>query len=763
MDTGSRTGSYLHRNILDLIERQAERCPNAIAIEDSGDLALTYQELAARVGALSRSLTGHGAGRTARVAIVLPNGAEMAVTLLGVAAAAVGVPLNPAYRGDEFRSYFETVRVGFLVVGEGSPAVARTVAEEMGIAVLELSDDGGLALAGTAAGGADRGEATAPPAPDDIALILMTSGSTGRAKKVPLTHRNLCVSVSDVCRSMALGSGDRCLCMWEQFHIGGLTDLLLAPLAAGGTVICTTGFDPAEFYRLLGTKHPTWFQGVPTALHELAFHAGRNPVTTRPTSLRLIRSVAAALGPQLMAEIETLFGVPVIQTFGMTEAGPLITSTLLPPAVRKPGSVGQSCGPEIRILDPDGAALGRGEIGEVAVRGDNVVAGYEDDPEANAHSFRGGWFLTGDTGYLDADGHLFLQGRLKQMINRGGEKVNPQEVDDVLLSHPAVAEAASFAVRHRTLGEDVAVAVVLKPSAAATEAELRGFAAERLAPFKVPQRVNLVGRIPRNAVGKIDRLALSEIAEVQSRARSQTGPGTELEERIARIWADELNLDAVGIDDNFFAIGGESLSGVRVFLAVEKAFGKALPVSALTGITTVREMARSIEAADTSPDHAADVSEDGLTETEKRSIAAVMAMGGIPVARPGSAFKAVNTGGSRPPLFWCFNSPAKEMGGLAPHLDPEQPLYGLYSGGWLLPKTDEVRSKMARFYAEEIVSLFPDGPYRLGGNCGGSKMALEIARILMDEGRKVEKICLLEHSSAILDDAAGQTFLHEFD
>jgi len=550
--------------------------------------------------------------------------------------------------------------------------------------------------------------------------------------------------------------------MWEQFHIGGLTDLLLVPLAAGSAVICTEGFNPADFYRLLEIKRPTWFQGVPTALHELVFYATKHQVTTQPNSLRMVRSVAAALAPSLMAEVEELFGVPVIQTFGMTEAGPLITSTLMPPAERKPGSVGPSAGPAVRIRGPKGDALGRGEIGEVAVRGANVVSGYEDDPEATAHSFRDGWFLTGDTGYLDADGHLFLKGRLKQMINRGGEKVNPQEVDDVLVTHPAVAEAAAFAVKHRTLGEDVGAAVVLKPSATVNEIELRSFVADRLASFKVPQRINFVGRIPRNAVGKIDRPSLTQMADARSGGIGVGTLANNLEERIAEVWAVELGLPEVGPEDNFFAIGGESLSGVRVFLEVEKAFGKTLPESALVNITTVREMARLIASAEGTLVDPGAVPVDGdLTETEKRSIAAVMGMGGIPVARPGSAFKAVNLSGRRTPIFWCFNSPAKEMGGLVQHLNPDQPLYGMYSGGWLFPKTDEIYAKITRFYADEIVSLVPEGPYIIGGNCGGSMVALRIARLLIDGGRKVEKICLLEHSRDILNDDAGQKLLHE--
>jgi acyl-CoA synthetase (AMP-forming)/AMP-acid ligase II/acyl carrier protein len=734
-----------------------------MALEDAGNLKLSYGDLAATVNCISRSLSDHGVRRNSRVAIVLPNGPEMAIALLGVTVTAVAVPLNPACRSEEFHSHFEAVRVGFLIVLAGSGSVARTVAAGMSIKVLELSGDCGLKLSGAPdcdVSAMDRGGETTLLEPDDVAAILMTSGSTGQSKKVPLTHRNLCVSVSDTCRSMALRPEDRCLCMWEQFHISGLTTLLMAPLAAGGTVICTSGFDPAEFYRLVETKKPTWFQGVPTALHELVFHAGKNPVTTQPTSLRLIRSGAAALPSQLMVEIETLFGVPVIQAFGMTEAAPQITATLLPPAVRKPGSVGQSIGPEIRILGPDGSALGSGEVGEVALRGDNMVSGYEDDPEATAHSFRDGWFHTGDAGYLDEDGYLFLKGRLKQMINRGGEMVNPQEIDDALLTHPAVAQAAAFAVKHRTLGEDVGVAVVLKPSTSVTEGELRSFVAECLAAFKVPQRVFFLDRIPRNAVGKIDRRALMEMAEAEGNPTGSTGPASALEEQIAKLWANELNLPAVGLDDNFFAIGGDSLSGVRLFLAVEKTFGKPLPERALVNITTVREMARLIEADDGAlPVDREEITEGRLTETERRSLVAVMAMGRIPVACAGSAIKAVNTSGSRKPLFWCFNNPANEMGELVQRLDPEQPLFGLYSGGRLFPRTDAVVSKIAEFYAEEIISLQADGPYVLGGNCQGAKVTLEIARILTASGRSVEKLCLLEYSNTSLHSHDGQLLL----
>jgi len=303
--------------------------------------------------------------------------------------------------------------------------------------------------------------------------------------------------------------------MWEQFHVGGLVDLLLVPLGSGGAVICAGGFDAALFYELLETKRPTWFQGVPTSLYELSAFAARYEVDPRAAPLRFIRSVASSLSPQLMGEIEDMFGVPVVQTFGMTEAGPLITTNCLPPAKRLPGSVGTSCGPQIRIVSPEGTDLPSGEIGEIVIRGDNVIDGYEDAPDANERSFRDGWFHTGDTGYLDKEGFLFLTGRLKEMINRGGEKITPQELDDVLLTHPAIAQAASFSIKHRTLGEDVGAAVVLRPGTTLSEGEIRSFVLRHLAAFKVPKLVLFLEQMPRDPIGKISRMSLAALAESQ--------------------------------------------------------------------------------------------------------------------------------------------------------------------------------------------------------------------------------------------------------
>ncbi len=517
--------SRIYDTIFQLLTDQAEQHPDAIAIETSGDLALTYSEVLARTSALINALHARGVSRQSRVAIVLPNGADLAIGMLAISTLATSVPLNPIYRRDEYEAYFSAIRVTHLLTLQEFSTEARTVAGERHLPVIELAADGSTTVTGE--GRLEPGAAVRPElplaGPTDIALILLTSGSTGRPKKAPLTHRNICVSVADICRTLELTPADRCLCMWEQFHVGGLVDLLLVPLGSGGAVICAGGFDAALFYDQLQTKRPTWFQGVPTTLYELSAFAQRYEVDPRAAPLRFIRSVASSLSPQLMQEIEDLFGVPVVQTFGMTEAGPLITTNRLPPAKRMPGSVGTSCGPQIRIVSPDGADLPPGRIGEIVIRGDNVIDGYEDAPDANARSFRDGWFYTGDTGYLDKENFLFLTGRLKEMINRGGEKITPQELDDVLLTHPAIAQAASFSIPHRTLGEDVGAAVVLRPGAALSEAEIRGFVLQRLAAFKVPKLILFLEQMPRDPIGKINRMSLAALANSRQSAMGGAG------------------------------------------------------------------------------------------------------------------------------------------------------------------------------------------------------------------------------------------------
>jgi acyl-CoA synthetase (AMP-forming)/AMP-acid ligase II len=323
---------------------------------------------------------------------------------------------------------------------------------------------------------------------------------------VPLRQRHLARSARNIAASLRLTAADRSLTVMPLFHIHGIMAGLLAPLSAGGSVVCTPGFDAFTFHRLLDELEPTYYTAVPT-MHQMVL--ARAPAR-RASRLRFVRSSSASLPGPVLGGLEQLFGVPVIEAYGMTEAAHQMASNPLPPGVAKPGSVGLAAGIELAILDDADRELAPGERGEVAIRGATVVDGYENNPAANEAAFTGGWFRTGDEGMLDEDGYLFLTGRLKEQINRGGEKISPVEIDAVLLAHPAVAEAVTFAIPHEKLGEEVGAAVVLVEDDAATEADLRAYLRERLAAFKVPKRIVIVAEIPKGATGKLQRIGLAE-------------------------------------------------------------------------------------------------------------------------------------------------------------------------------------------------------------------------------------------------------------
>ena len=445
---------------------------------------------------MAGALHGAGIGRGDRVAIALPNGSATIVSFLAASIAGTAAPLNPAYRYEEFLFYLEDTNARVLIAPPDGAEEARRAAKDRGVPVLvaDTAADGAVRLAGLS-GHADR------PAADDIALVLHTSGSTGRPKRVPLRHRNLAVSIQNIARTYALSARDVSLCLMPLFHVHGLMASTMATLYTGGTVVAPAKFNPLAFARLLRDHQVTWYSAVPT-LHQLAL-ARRSAQDSFP-SLRFVRSCSASLAPELMQKMEDAFGVPVLEAYGMTEASHQMASNPLPPAARKPGSVGQGTGVGITIRDETGKELPSGQTGEVCIHGPNVIREYENNPEATAKSFFGEWFRTGDQGILDADGYLVLTGRIKELINRGGEKIAPREIDEVLLAHPAVAEAVCFGVPHPTWGEEVAAAAVLKGEA--TEADLVAHCRARLAEFKCPKKIHIVQAIPRTATGKIQRL-----------------------------------------------------------------------------------------------------------------------------------------------------------------------------------------------------------------------------------------------------------------
>jgi acyl-CoA synthetase (AMP-forming)/AMP-acid ligase II len=484
-------------NIGSLLDRGA---PGKAALIVPDGPTVTYRRMRALTEQIAVALASHGVRPGDRVATVFPNGPEAILTFLATAMTGVSCPLNPGYKEDEFRFYLEDTGARFLLVPPGEAAAARRALPAGGMVLeVELDADGQLEIGNH---GHPRDGSLDLAKGDATALVLHTSGTTSRPKRVPLRHGNLLASADNIVRSYELTSDDVSLCIMPLFHVHGLVASTLATFASGGTVVVPRRYSPLGFRPLMEATRPTWFTASPTP-HQLILSRIQDKRPPGCERLRFIRSCSAALAPAQMDTMEDLFGVPVLEAYGMTEASHQMASNPLPPGRRMPGSVGRGTGVEIAILDDAGNELSAAAHGEVAVRGPNVIEAYENNPEANATSFTRGWFRTGDLGVLDSDGYLRLLSRIKELINRGGEKIAPREIDEVLEAHPAVKEAVSFGVPHPTWGEEVGAAVVL--STPITEKELLAFARSRLADFKVPRHLHIVESIPKTATGKIQR------------------------------------------------------------------------------------------------------------------------------------------------------------------------------------------------------------------------------------------------------------------
>ncbi len=480
------------------------------ALAAPGRPPLTHGALRRQTLATLAWLNGQGLARGDRVAIVLPNGPEMAACFVACASGVAAAPLNPAYRAEEFDFYLRDLRAKALIVDAGSMSPAVEVARALGLRVVELhAGDAAGAFTLQADGASPPAAAPALAKADDVSMLLHTSGTTSRPKIVPLAQRNLAASAQHIVRTLALGPGDCGLNIMPLFHIHGLIAGVLAPLAAGSQVFCTPGFNALKFFAWMDEAHPTWYTAVPTMHQAILARAAKNADVIARHPLRFLRSSSSAIPPQVIAELEQVFGAPLIESYGMTEATHQMASNPLPPGLRKPGTVGVAAGPEVAIMGDDGGLLPRGSVGEIVIRGPNVTAGYEANDQANAEAFVAGWFRTGDQGVLDADGYLGITGRLKEIINRGGEKISPREVDEILMDHPAVAQVVCFGMPHAKLGEEVAAVVVLREGATATERELQQFVAGRAADFKVPKKILFLDEIPKGATGKLQRIGLA--------------------------------------------------------------------------------------------------------------------------------------------------------------------------------------------------------------------------------------------------------------
>ncbi len=578
-----------------LLAFYAQTIPAAPALLAPGRPPLSYGALGTGIARLVQMLRALGIAPGDRIAVALPRGADSALALIAVASSCACVPINPDLTADELQRYFSEMKLAALVTRADMNSASRDVARALDIAVIDFvpgpeTDLGGCAFIGPMVGPAcAKGAAGA----EDDAFILLTSGTAARPKMVPLTHRNVCLSAQNAGRVLSLAPQDRLLNALPLFHAHGLISGLLTALAAGSSVIVTGGFDAPSFFGWMRDLQPTWYTAVPTIHRALLTAAEANPERVRSSSLRVIRSASSSLAPAILNGLEAMFGVPVLETYGMTEAASQIAAN--PFELRKIGSVGRAAGPDIAIMDEAGRRLASGERGEIMLRGPNMSRGYYNDEAATQAAFRDGWFRTGDLGYLDEDGYLFIVGRIKDVINRGGQKISPLEVEEVLLAHPAVLEAGVFAVPHAKLGENVAAVVVLRPNSEATSDQLRQFARKRLAAYKVPSLIHGVAALPKGASGKVKRNALADLIAAPHDDDDAQLPRNDLETQLAEIWANLLELPRVGVDQDVFALGADSLAVTQMRSRLRERFNANFSFEDIFDCATVGALAARLE------------------------------------------------------------------------------------------------------------------------------------------------------------------------
>jgi acyl-CoA synthetase (AMP-forming)/AMP-acid ligase II/thioesterase domain-containing protein/acyl carrier protein len=710
------------QSIEHLIRANARHAPSAPSIVSAAGDALTWTQLVEQLEQTHAALRAFGFGPEDRIAVALENGPVLAAAFLTVAACVPCAPLNPMYSADEFAFYLDDLHAQALITSRTAARSAAEAAARLGIPVLKCETDesapGRFTLKCPLQG---RKSAAGSVGGDSVALLLHTSGTTSKPKLVPLRQRNLIASARNMVETLRLSATDRCLNLMPLFHIHGLVGGLLAPLAAGGSAVCPPTFRPGTFLTALRSTRPTWYTAVPTIHRATVAEAAQQEEIIERCGLRFIRSSSAPLPASLYAELVRIFRVPVLEAYSMTEAAHQMTCNPLQPGKQKPGTVGVPAGPEVAVIDESGKLLPAGETGEVVIRGPTIMSGYEANPEANAGAFVGGWFRTGDLGRFDSDGYLVLTGRIKEQINRGGEKIAPLEIDKVLLSHPGVSEVATFGFAHPTLGEEIAAAVVLRTQCDATPAQLQAFLREHLAPFKVPRRILIVEKIPKGPTGKIQRRQLGRLLGLNAAESRETREideareqGASLELELLQLWQRMLGCNSIGLDDDFFEKGGDSLRAIQMLLEFEKMVGHSIPETILFQSSTIRGLAK-------------DVVELNFSRA-------------TPLVH-------VQPKGTGPPLFFFHGDYAGRgyyTRRLARLLGPDQPFIAVAQHGLGQEPFPSSITEMAAERIPLILEVRPQGPFRLCGYCRGAMVALETARLLTETGHVVEWLALID-------------------
>ncbi|MEQ8427329.1 MAG: AMP-binding protein [Gammaproteobacteria bacterium] len=686
-----------------------------------------------------------------RIGLILEQGLTMTVTCLGIMSYCICVPVNPALTPREISSLFNKHGIKTLVSSNNYRSLIEEIASNYDLDVIYVNSD--ILYSKNAGAGLLSNSVTN----NNIALVLHTSGSTSEPKAVALTHYQLIHSAENVINSLRLTSKDTCLHVMPPFHIGAIVDLTLAPLLSGGVTIISNDANADNFWGCYKKFKPTWYQGVPTMLKAIVDSEYGN-LEEHHDDLRFIRSVSSKLPSALSESLISKFQVPVIEIYGMTEAAGVITSN--PFLAIKPGSVGTSAGPEIKILDPYGNEQKKGDVGEILIRGNTVITAYDEDDDINTASFIGGWLRTGDLGFVDKDDYLYITGRSKEIINRGGEKISPLEIDNLLDELDGIVEAACFAIPHPTLGEELAVAVVKEEDSSISEKVIQAYLTQKIAAFKRPKAVYFIDQLPRAPGGKLRRHKIADSVNCNkytNTKKSQAVPDNKLARRLEDIWRAVLNTDEVLNSDNFFENGGDSLKAATLMSRLEKEFKFSLPTAILFDKPDFYSLYAYIhqrlneDAANTANNFS-----NALSPSLETGLLQQMQAWPGKRLHQNSLINGFNTLGSLPPLFWSCQR-YEEILPIVEKLGSEQPVYVMRSLNELVKRKQRDYLQLAKRYLDDVLAIKPQGPFYLGGFCGGARVAYELANLLKESGQEIKLLCL--HEKNITRSYSGRTAL----
>jgi oxalate---CoA ligase len=698
-----------------LIAVQARRNPDAAAILAPGRLPLNFGGLLAQIDHVRTTLNRCGLGRGDRIALLAGRGPETAVAALGIASCAVCVPLNDASALTELEAGLVQTGANALLVPATTDGAVKSLAVAAGISLFEYSIEeetsaGSFRLNGGAAAEVVQGGWASAA---DVALVLRTSGTTAQAKIVPISHENICARTDKVRRMFGIRQTDRCLNLLPLCYSFGLNVGLMAPLAAGCAVIFPSTGNVESFPAWISEFSPTWYAANSTHHQAILEILQRNRNGRGSYRLRFAVSGGSPLQARLRLRLEEKLGAPVLDYYGTTEVGAITGEP--PVGKREPGTVGCSPDEDVGIMDADGTLLESGKEGEVVVRGPIVFGGYEKDPVANERAFLGEWYRTGDHGAIDADGFVRLVGRIDEVINRGGEKIAPLEIDEALLGHEAVAQAISFPIPHATMHQEIAAAVVLRNGAAITGDQLRRFLATRLASYKVPRFILCTSELPRGPTGKLSRSGLAAYFRLDTPAASsaQFNPRTRIQEILLKLWRDVLNRQDIGCDDDFFLCGGDSLSAVDLLHRVQTELQYHLPLTILTEAPTVSKLEIILETGT--------------------------------LGAPNNI--RVNVPGTRRPLFAVCGlfGHALRLLPVLRSLGADQPCYALQPPGMDWSSVGcATLAEIATYYIGEVKAAQPRGPYRLLGASFGGLVVFEMALQLQKMGEPIDQLLMVD-------------------